>query len=61
MQILDVMLYDSSSDQSSSNEEDLLIDLAFAPPRMLGPRIKDIRDVECEQMFRYWHAMAEMI
>ena len=61
-QILDVMVYDSSSDQSASSEEDeldtLLLDLAFAPKRMLGTRInlQDIPDVDCERMFRYLHA-----
>ena len=58
-QVLEVMLYDdSSSDQFSSSEEDeldiLLMDLAFAPKRILGSRItlQDIPEEDCECMFR---------
>lgn len=57
-EILEALIYDYSSDSSSSSDEDdidfLLCELAFRPKRKLGPRlnIADLSDMECEQLFR---------
>ena len=60
-QIIDVMLYDFESSSSSSDDSDddidvLFLDMAFAPKRELGKRLnlEDIREEDCEQMFRCW-------
>ena len=57
--IVDVMLWQDSSDDSSSSEDDLdelLLEFMF-PQQNDGnyPRInlQDISDVQCEAMFRY--------
>ena len=59
-QVLDIMLYDSTSseDTSSESEDDLeflLLDAMLTPKRSLGPRInlQDIDEFQREQWFRY--------
>ena len=59
-QVLDIMLYDStSSEETSSESEDdlefLLLDTMLTPKRSLGPHInlQDIDEFQCEQWFRY--------
>ena len=54
------MLYDDSSENSSSSDEDdldnLLVDLMFPPtfcPNYSRLNLEDISDVQCESMFRY--------
>ena len=55
-QLLELLAHaDSSSDESSSSQEDdlaiLLLEIAFAPKRVLGPRI-NVEDISCLHMFR---------
>ena len=59
-QVLDIILYDStSSEETSSEGEDdlelLLLDAMLTPKRSLGPRInlQDTDEFQCEQWFRY--------
>lgn len=57
--IVDVMLWQDSSDDSSSSEDDLdelLLEFMFPQQNNVNyPRInlQDIPDVQCEAMFRY--------
>lgn len=57
--IVDVMLWQDSSDDSSSSEDDLdelLLEFMFPQQNDVNyPRInlQDIPDVQCETMFRY--------
>ena len=57
--IVDMMLWQDSSDESSSSEDeldDLLLEFMFPPQNDTSyPRInlQDIPDVQCEAMFRY--------
>lgn len=57
--IVDVMLWQDSSDDSSSSEDDLdelLLEFMFPQQNDVNyPRInlQDIPDVQCEAMFRY--------
>lgn len=49
--------YDSSSESSSSEEDDLetlFLDLKTKPKRVVGPRLnlEDLTSLECEQLFR---------
>jgi len=52
-----MQLDDSSTEGSSSSNEDLdllFLGAAFPEPQLLGPRlnIKDLSEIDCEQMFR---------
>ena len=55
--VLEAMAYLNSSSESSSDEDDLdflLVDLAFAPKRVVVPRLNivDLSDLQCDQLFR---------
>ena len=57
--VMEAMAYVHSTSDSESigNEDDLnflLVDLAFAPQRVVVPRINlmDLSDLECNQLFR---------
>ena len=55
--VLEAMAYLNSSSESSSDEDDLdlfLVDLAFAPKRVVVLRLNivDLSELQCDQLFR---------
>ena len=55
--VLEAMAYLNSSSESSSDENDLdllLVDLSFAPKRVVVPRLNivDLSNLQCGQLFR---------